>query len=402
MGNFEALTDARLRSLKSQVTDFKLSDGGGLHLLVAKTGSKLWRLSYRFNGKQKTLALGAYPAVSLFDARQARDLAKRQLAKGLDLSKERKAEKRERSVSAANTFKVVANEWFELKEPGWAPSYSSRLKARLDGDLIAVFGDHPIRDIQPLEMLNALRAIEKRGAIEMAKRIKQMASSIFCYAVATKRCANDPTASLKGVLRPPNPPKHRPALTPGELPDFMRALERYDGGDVTKLALKLVIYTLVRTAEVRFAQWKEFEDLEGHAPLWRIPKERMKMRRAHLVPLSKQAVDALLELRKLTGKSQYVVSAPTKTGVISENTMLFAIYRMGYHSRATTHGFRTTASTALNEQQFNRDWIEMQLAHFDGSVRGIYNAAEWLPGRREMMAWWGSFVDGVSMQKRAA
>jgi integrase len=199
-----ALTDARLRSLKSQVTDFKLSDGGGLHLLVAKTGSKLWRLSYRFNGKQKTLALGAY--------------------------------------------------------------------------------------------------------------------------------------------------------------------------------------TLVRTAEVRFAQWKEFEDLEGHAPLWRIPKERMKMRRAHLVPLSKQAVDALLELRKLTGKSQYVVSAPTKTGVISENTMLFAIYRMGYHSRATTHGFRTTASTALNEQQFNRDWIEMQLAHFDGSVRGIYN------GR---VAAWSTGDDGV-------
>jgi integrase len=184
----------------------------------------------------------------------------------------------------------------------------------------------------------------------------------------------------------------------------MRALERYDGDEITKLALKLVIYTLVRTAELRFGQWKEFEDLEGHEPLWRVPKERMKMRRAHIVPLSPQAVHVLLDLQKLTGNGQYIVAAPTKTGVISENTMLYAIYRMGYHSRATAHGFRTTASTILNEQQFNRDWVEMQLAHFDGSVRGIYNAAEWLPGRRDMIGWWGNFVDGTlaKQKKRAA
>jgi integrase len=238
----------------------------------------------------------------------------------------------------------------------------------------------------------------------MAKRIKQMASGIFCYAVATERCVSDPTASLKGVLRPPNPPKHRAALSASELPHFMRSLEDYDGDDITKLALKLVIHTLVRTTEVRFGEWKEFENLEGREPLWRIPKERMKMRRPHLVPLSPQAVQVLLELRKLTGKGQYIVAAPTKTGVISENTMLYAIYRMGYHSRATAHGFRTTASTVLNERQFNRDWIEMQLAHFDGSVRGIYNAAEWLPGRRDMMRWWGNFVGGslVTRKKHAA
>ena len=399
-----ALTDSKLRYIKPQSEDFKLADGGGLHLLVKKTGGRLWRLSYRFNGKQKTLALGAYPAVSLLDARRARDLAKGQLAKELDPSEEKKARKRERSTSASNTFEVLANEWFDLKKARWASSYSSRLRSRLDGDLIAPFGNRPIRDIQPLEVLNALRAIEKRGAIEMAKRIKQMASAIFCYAVATERCASDPTASLKGVLKPPNPPKHRSALSAVELPEFMRALERYDGDDITKLALKLVIYTLVRTTEIRFGQWQEFENLEGREPLWRIPKERMKMRRPHLVPLSPQAVEVLLELRKLTGKGQYIVSAPTKTGVISENTMLYAIYRMGYHSRATAHGFRTTASTVLNEHQFNRDWIEMQLAHFDGSIRGIYNAAEWLPGRRDMMRWWGDFVNGapVKQKKRAA
>ncbi|HEY5238015.1 MAG TPA: integrase arm-type DNA-binding domain-containing protein [Rhizomicrobium sp.] len=399
-----ALTDAKLRSIKPQPGDFKLADGGGLHLLVKSTGGKLWRLSYRYNKKQKTLALGAYPAVTLSDARQARDLAKHELAKGLDPAEEKKARRQDKSTSAANTFEVVANEWFDLKEGGWARSYSSRLRSRLDSDLIAPFGDRPIRDIQPLEVLSALRAIEKRGAIEMAKRIKQMASAIFCYAVATERCNSDPTASLKGVLRPPNPPKHRAALSASELPEFMLALEGYDGDEITKLALKLVVFTLVRTTEIRFGQWKEFENIGGQEPLWRIPKERMKMRRPHIVPLSPQAVEVLLKLRKLTGKEQYIVSAPTKTGVISENTMLYAIYRMGYHSRATSHGFRTTASSILNERQFNRDWIEMQLAHFDGSVRGIYNAAEWLPGRRDMMRWWGDFVEGASAKhkKRAA
>ena len=185
-----ALTDAKLRAAKPQAADFKLADGGGLHLLVKTTGGKLWRLSYRFNGKQKTLALGVYPTVSLLDAWQARDVAKRQLVEGLDPSREKKAKKRERSISAANTFEVVANEWFDLKEAGWAPSYSSRLRSRLDSDLIVPFGDRPIKDIQPLEVLNALRAIEKRGAIEMAKRIKQMASAIFLLSALPQRGAS--------------------------------------------------------------------------------------------------------------------------------------------------------------------------------------------------------------------
>lgn len=399
-----ALTDAKLRAIKPRAADFKMADGEGLYLLVKATGGKLWRLAYRFNEKQKTLALGVYPKISLLAARRARDTAKQQLDDGLDPSKERKSEKEDKSLSARNTFKLVADEWFEIKESGWAPSYSSRLRSRLDDDLIARFGERPIKDIQPLEILKALRAIEDRGAIEMAKRIKQMASAIFCYGVATERCISDPTASLRGVLKPPNQPRHRAALPANELPKFMLALERYEGDAVTRLAVKLIILTLVRTAELRFAKWDEFEALEGREPLWRISKERMKMRRPHLVPLSPQAVEVLSELRKLTGTSEYIVPAPTKTGVISENTLLFAVYRMGYHSRATIHGFRTTASTILNEKQFNRDWIEMQLAHFDGSVRGVYNTAEWLAGRREMMQWWGNFVGGKleKRKKRAA
>jgi integrase len=179
----------------------------------------------------------------------------------------------------------------------------------------------------------------------------------------------------------------------------MEALEAYDGDLVTKLGMKLLVLTFVRTSELRFARWTEFEHLGGQEPVWRIPAARMKMRRDHLVPLAPQAVSVLEILRKRTGNSEYLFPAPTKRDVISENTLLFALYRMGYHSRATVHGFRTTASTILNEAQFNRDWIEMQLAHFDGSVRGIYNAAEWLPSRRKMMCWWADHLDGKRKSK---
>jgi integrase len=179
----------------------------------------------------------------------------------------------------------------------------------------------------------------------------------------------------------------------------MNALESYDGDVATKLGLKLLILTFVRTAELRFSLWSEFEGLDGPNALWRIPADRMKMRRAHLVPLAPQAIRVLGELRKVTGKSQYLFPSQTKLGVISENTFIYAVYRMGYHKRATVHGFRTTASTILNEAQFNRDWIEAQLAHFDGGVRGVYNAAEWLPGRRRMMCWWADYVEGKRQEK---
>jgi integrase len=396
------LTDIKVRALRPKATDFKVADGEGLYLLVKTTEAKRWRFAYRFGGKQKTLALGVNPRVSLLDARRARDAAKRTLAEGNDPSIERKVEKQKKSLAAGNTFKVVATEWYDLKKPGWAPSYAVRLKSRLDEDLLEPLGARLISDIRPLEMLDVLRAIENRGAVEMAKRVKQMASGIFCYGMATERCLSDPTASLKGILKPPSPPKHRKALSASQLPGFMNALSLYDGDEIKKLGLKLVIHTLVRTAEIRFARWSEFEHFRGREPLWRIPAERMKMRRPHLVPLSPQALEMLLTLHELTGAGEFLLPGPAKTGVISENTLLYAIYRMGYHSRATVHGFRTTASTVLSEQQFNRDWIEMQLAHFDGSVRGIYNAAEWLPGRREMMCWWSDLVDDNLKRRRRA
>lgn len=394
-----SLTDAKVRALKAKAAPYKLSDGEGLYVMVTVGGSKLWNLAYRYCGKQKTLALGKYPAVSLLEARRARDAAKQLLLIGTDPSADRKANRRKKSIAVANTFGAIADEWFEINKGRWVETYSSRLRSRLDDDLLPVLGKRPIADIEPLEVLDAIRTIEKREAIEMAKRVMQMASGIFRYGVATGRCGRDPTVDLKGALKPAKPARHRTALPASELSIFMETLEAYDGDLVTKLGMKLLTLTFVRTSELRFAQWSEFEGLGSEEPLWRIPASRMKMRRDHLVPLAPQAVAVIEALRKRTGNNQYLFPAPTKREVISENTLLFALYRMGYHSRATVHGFRSTASTVLNEAHFNRDWIEMQLAHFDGSVRGVYNAAEWLPSRRKMMCWWADYLDGKRNSK---
>lgn len=386
------LTDVKLRALQPSDKPFKISDASGLHVLVNPNGSKLWRYAYRFEGKQKLLALGAYPDVSLREARQARDDAREILDGGADPSLVRKAEKRKQRVAAGHTFRSVADDWFEGQKARWADSYSVRLRSRLDDDLMSEFGDRPIASIEPIEVLDAIRKIEKRGAVEMARRVMQMAGSIFRYGVATSRCARDPTADLRGALRAAGPTKHRSALHQDELPEFLAHLDAYEGDEMTRLALRLVLLTFVRTSELRFAEWREFENLDGGEPLWRVPAERMKMRRVHLVPLAPQTVEVLRRLRMISGKSRYLFPAPTRSQVMSENTMIYALYRMGYHGRATVHGFRSTASTILNENHFNRDWIEAQLAHVEGSVRAVYNAAEWLPGRREMMTWWANFL----------
>ena len=235
------LTDIKARSLKARDAQYKVSDSEGLHLLVSPSGSKLWRLAYRFHGKQKSLALGKYPQITLLEARHLRDEAKRLIAKGTDPSGARKAEKRERKFAASNTFAAVADEWFEVNSERWVPSYSSRLRSRLDADLIPALGNRPIAEIIPLEILDVIRKIEKRDALEMAKRVMQMASGIFRYGVATARCSRDPTVDLKGALKPSKAAKHRTALPGMEIPQFMRDLEQYDGDTVTRLALKLVV-----------------------------------------------------------------------------------------------------------------------------------------------------------------
>jgi integrase len=290
------------------------------------------------------------------------------------------------------TLEEVGREWFQNNVSTWAPSYKGRLRSRLETYLLEHLGSRPISSISPPEMLEVIRKIEVRDARETARRILRIASAVFRYGIATGRCTQDPTASLKGALRPPKKVKHRATLTDRDLPKFLRTLAQYQG-DLTKYAMELVLLTFVRTSELRFAKWSEFEGLESSNPIWRVPAERMKMRRAHLVPFSRQAVAVLGKIRSLELGSAYLFPAKTKLGVISENTLLFALYRMGYRRRATVHGFRSLASTVLNEAQFNRDWIEMQLAHADNSVRGVYNAAEWFSGRREMLQWWADYVD---------
>jgi len=354
----------------------------------------LWRFAYRFDAKQKVLALGQYPDLSLRQARKAADDARDLLDDGRDPSVERKAAKaRAKMLAKESKFRAVADEWFKARKVKWVESYAERLRSRLDNDLMPDLGGRLIASIEPADVLACIRKIEQRDAPEMARRVLQMASNIFRYGVATGRCSRNPAADITGALASPKPVKHRPSLKPRELPEFMRRLAQYDGDERTRLGLELVVHTVVRTSEARFAHRDEFEDLDGAQALWRIPAARMKMRRDHLVPLSPRAAGIVKRLLVLASNKPLLFAADTKSGVISENTLIYAVYRMGYHSRASVHGFRSTASTILNEHGFNRDWIEMQLAHAERSVRSIYNAAEWLSGRRLMMGWWSSYLE---------
>jgi integrase len=388
------LTDVKCRNAKGEVKARKLSDGGGLHLLVTSEGAKYWRMAYRWHGKQRTLAIGVYPIVSLAAARQARDEAKRHLGSGADPSAAKKERKREARLSASNTFEPVAREWHENWKPGRTEYYAWQVMRRLEADVFPEVGGRPINDIEPPELLDMLRKVESRGAHETALRIKQLVGQIFRYAIVTSRAKRDPSADLKGALKSPAKTQHHRSMPRDELPAFLCGLEAYEGERRTILALKLVTLTFLRTTELRAGQWPEIEDLDGLAPLWRVPPERMKKRREHLVPLSRQAIPVLKELRSLAGISTFIFPSPSKERCMSNNTMLYALYRMGYHGRATTHGFRSVASTILNENNFNSDWIEMQLAHIEGNeVRRAYNAAEWLPDRRHMMQWWADYLD---------
>ncbi|ESY23258.1 integrase arm-type DNA-binding domain-containing protein [Mesorhizobium sp. LNJC394B00] len=390
------LSDASCRNAKAGDKPRKLSDGGGLFLLVQPTGGKLWRLAYRFQLKQKTLAFGAFPAVGLKDARRLRQDAKELMAKGLDPAEQKKIAKREAKLKASNTLEKVAEEWFGARKHAWTPGYSDRIWRRLQSDVLDVMGHRPINAIEPPELLQVIRAIEKRGAIVLAKRILQIAGQVFRFAIASGRASRDPSQDLRGALRSAGAPKHRAALKAGELPAFLRSLEQYQGERATALALKLIVHTFLRTAELRFGQWQELESLDGSSPVWRIPAHRMKTRNEHLVPLTPQVTAILSELKHLAGTSRHILPAPTKDGVISQNTLIYALYRMGYHSRATVHGFRGTASTILNEHGFNRDWIERQLAHSERSdVRAAYNTAEWLVDRRKMLGWWSEYLDNA-------
>jgi len=392
------LTDTAVRSSKPREAPYKISDGGGLHVLVQPNGAKLWRLAYRFAGKQKTLALGTYPATTLQKAREGRDSAKRLLADGVDPSVTKRREKLAAKTSSEATFRAIAVEYLGNRRHVLNPKYADQTLRRLEADIFPALGSRPIADIDAPELLAALRKIEKRGVLEQAKRMRQVCGQVFRFAMVTSRAKHDPSAALKGALKPNGRQRHHTPMPRADLPAFLRALGSYHGEARTAVALRLVVLTFVRTTEMRAARWNEFESLDGREPLWRIPAERMKARVEHLVPLSRQAVAALTELRALPGAKDdgFLFPSPSREGYMSQNTMIGALYRMGYHSRATVHGFRGVASTLLNEMGFDPDWIERQLAHDErDEVRAAYNSAQYLPGRRRMLQHWADWLDEI-------
>jgi integrase len=379
------LTDTRIRNAKPQAKPYKLSDGGGMYLLVKPDGARYWRLDYRFAGKRRTLALGVYPITTLSSARIQRDEAHRLLAGQIDPSVTKKAKKRAAKIARDNTFESVAREWMANQQHRLAQRYSALILARLEADIFPQIGSRPIAEIDAPELLEVLRKVEKRGVIETARRLRQICGQIFRYAVASARAEHDPSADLRGALKSPGRPRGHIAMPLNDVPAFIRALKAYGGEPRTRLALQLMIVTFARTTELRAARWSEIENLDGREPLWRVPADRMKMRLEHIVPLAPQAVGVLRELRALPGStaSQFLFPSPSREGYMSNNTMLYALYRMGYHRRATIHGFGAMASTALNEMGFRSDAIERQLAHQEQSlIRAAYNRAQYLSERR--------------------
>ena len=390
-----ARSDVVFRTAKPGNKPFKLSDGGGLFLLVQPNATKLWRLAYRFDGKQKLLALGQYPVTSLADARAKRDAAKKHLSDGIDPSVERKIERRAAQLSRQNTFKAVANELMgKFKAEGDAPTTLKKKQWMLDF-AIKEFGSRPVADIKAPELLEALRKIEKRGRHKTATRVRSTVGAVFRYAIATGRAERDPSADLRGALITPTVTHRATIVEPDSVGALLRAIDGFEGQPTIRFALQLAPLVFVRPGELRKAEWSEF--YIGDAE-WRIPAAKMKMRRPHRVPLAAQSLEILQQLRELTGGSKYLFpSVRSWHRPISENTLNAALRRLGYDkTELTVHGLRSTASSLLNESgKWHADAIERQLAHQEqDEVRGAYtHSAEFWQERVKMMRWWAVYLD---------
>lgn len=378
----------------------KLTDGGGLYLLINQKG-KYWRYNFRFNGKFKTLSIGVYPEVSLKEARQYHEAAHSNVSKGIDPTVQKQIQKITRHKLGEATFEVVAREWYAEFKDTWVDTHGKRLIARLENDVFPWLGSRPIHEIEPPEILEVMRRVQKRGALESAHRVRQVVGQVFRYAVATGRTNRDQTADLKGAI-PSHRKKHFAAIKDaGELADLLKAIDHYKGTFVVRCALKLSPLVMLRPGELRQAEWKEI-DLD--TATWTIPVKRMKALKAtkeenetnHVVPLSRQAVEVFKEIYPLTGKWEYVFpGARSKKRPLSDNAIRTALRTMGFtNQQMTVHGFRATASTMLNEMGFNPDAIEAQLAHKDSNeIRAAYNRAQYLDERRDMLQKWANYLD---------
>lgn len=388
------LTDTAIRNVKPTDKAQRLFDGGGLYLEVAPSGGKWWRLKYRHGGKEKRLSLGVYPETGLREARDRRDEARKQLAAGLDPSSERKAEKARSQSAARNAFEAVARDWAQHRAGAWTSDTMQRVLRSLEADVFPTIGDRPIESITAREVAAVIRAIDDRGTGETAGRVLQRVRAVFRYAVIHERLDVNPTLDLKPAeLLRARQVQHRAALPEGDLPEFLRALDAFDGDPATLGALRLLMLTAVRPGELRGARWVEV-DLE--TARWRIPAERMKMRSEHLVPLSRQALAVLKTMQQISGTDPLVFPSPFYPGKpLSENTLNSALARMGYKGVATAHGFRALFSTVANENGFDPDVIERQLAHVErNKVRAAYHRASYVSERATLMQWWADFIDG--------
>lgn len=383
------LAEVAFRQAKPKDRPYKLSDGGGLYLLVNPNGSKYWRLKYRFGAKEKSLSLGVYPNISASRAREKVLEAKLLLDTGEDPSIHKK---RSKLGQGKDTFSLIAQEWYEKASGRWSKDHATRVWQTIKADALPYLGNMSINDIMTRDVLHVVRKIEDRGALDVAARVKQRISSIFRYAIQTGYADFNPVDALKDVIRT-RKVQHRKSLKLEQLPVFLNALDDYPGYILTRYALQIIAYTFVRPGELRNAEWKEI-DLDNQ--IWRIPAEKMKMNEEHIVPLSSQVVSIFERVKELTRKYDYVFpGSHNYRKPMSENTLTYAIRkRMGFD--ATAHGFRTTASTILNESGFRVDVIERQLAHGErNKVRAAYNRSQYLAERTEMMQWYCDYLDGL-------
>ena len=401
------LTDKAVRNAKLSGKPYKLSDEKGLYLLVNPTGSKLWRHKFRLMGKEKLISYGAYPDLTLAEAREKRDASRKVILNGGDPVQNKRDKKETLLENAANTFELVAREWLVSNSAKWVPSHTARITKRFEQDVFISIGARAVSEITARELLKMLRKIEARGVIDTVHRIHQNCGQVFRYAIATGRAERDVAADLRGALKPIVTEHHASITDPKAVADLLRAIQGYDGSIVTKSALRLAPLVFLRPGELRHAEWA---DIDFDKSELRIPAAKMKMKALHIVPLSTQSVAALREVQKATGNGRYVFpSVRTSDRPMSENTVNAALRRLGYTTdEMTGHGFRSMASTLLNEQGWNRDAIERQLAHGErNAVRAAYNYAEFLPERRKMMQAWADYLDSLArgatvIQMRAA
>ncbi len=391
------LTELAIKHAKPKDKAYKISDSGGLHIEITPSGGKLWRWRYRFNGKAQLLALGKYPAVSLAEARRKRDEARALVGEGKHPTREKRAEKLRRMAEGENTFEKLTRKWLELKKAGLNEKYRMQNLSRMEQLVFPKIGSLPVTEITIPDIVRVVEKISNRGTVETAKRMKQLISQIFRYACYRGLWQHNPAADLRGIL-PTVERKHFASLPLAEVPALLKAIEDYNGENISKAAMKLLALTFVRTGELIGAKW---EEIDWQREEWHIPAERMKKKRPHIVPLSKQALAILKELQEQTGEKPFVFySLRSKSRHISNGVVLMAMQRMGYHGKMTGHGFRSLASTILNEKGYPPDVIERQLAHADDDkIRAAYNRAEYLPERKKMMQDYADILEAMAAGK---